>query len=53
MVSRMVKLFRKVKYTYCRSGHVGKSFEEDSQKLRQVTKWCLEGWSMHIAEVVM
>ena len=43
MVYRMVKLFRKVKYTYWGSGHVGKSFEGDSQKLGQVMKWCIEG----------
>ena len=52
-------VFWKLKYAYCRSDSVEENFEGDSQKLRQVRKWCiewlscLEKWNTHIGEVVM
>ena len=35
-------MFWRLKYVYCRGGSVEESFEGDSQKLRQVKKWCVE-----------
>ena len=53
-------VFWKLKYAYCsRRDCVEKNCKGDSQKLRQVIKWCiewlscLEKWNTHSGEVVM